>query len=418
MKPKNIPIMKNKYTRGFLCNTVFLSVFILTNLGALGQDNEDQNDAKADSVYKFIDKVSLKATPVKDQYKSGTCWVFSGLSFLESELLRQGKGEFDLSEMYLVNRDYHARAIDYVRWQGAKSFSGGAESNNVFDRIDDSGIVPEDVYPGLNYGSKKHVHEEMDDVLTAYIEVLVKNPDRKLSTAWLKGFDGILSAYLGDLPKSFAFQGKTYTPESFRDYLGIDKNNYFEITSFTHHPFYTKFVMEVPDNWALGEVYNVPIDELLKIAYNALDKGYTILWGSDISEKGFSFTNGVAIVPEENPADLTGSDRDRWKKLSEKERKSKLFAFKEIVPEKNITQEMRQEAFDTYSTTDDHGLHIIGYALDQNGNRYFKVKNSWNTDNIFDGYFYVSEAYYKYKTLTIVVHKDVIPADIRKKLNL
>ena len=176
--------------------------------------------------------------------------------------------------------------------------------------------------------------------------------------------------------------------------------------------------MEVPDNWSLGEVYNVPVDELLKIAYASLDKGYTILWGSDVSEKGFSFKNGIALVPQDNPADLTGSDRERWEKLSEKERKKQLFAFTEIVPEKPITQEMRQEAFDTYTTTDDHGMHITGYATDQKGNHYFKVKNSWNTDNIFNGYFYASESFFKYKTLSIVIHKDAIPADIRKKLGL
>jgi bleomycin hydrolase len=408
--------MKKNKLPAFVLNALLTITFTTLTSAVFSQDDEDT--VKADSVYMFTDKVSLKATPVKDQYKSGTCWVFSGLSFLESELIRQGKGEFDLAEMYLVNKDYHARAVDYVRWQGAKSFSGGAESNNVFDRIAESGIVPEDAYPGLNYGTNKHVHDEMDDVLAAYVGVLVKNPERKLSTAWLKGFDGILSAYLGELPQSFQFQGKSYSPASFRDYLGIDKNNYIEISSFTHHPFYTRFVMEVPDNWSLGEVYNVPVDELLKIAYASLDKGYTILWGSDVSEKGFSFKKGVAIVPQDNPADLTGSDQERWEKLSEKERKKQLFAFTEIVPEKPITQELRQEAFDTYTTTDDHGMHITGYATDQKGNRYFKVKNSWNTDNIFNGYFYASESFFKYKTLSIVIHKDAIPADIRKKLGL
>jgi bleomycin hydrolase len=394
-----------------------LAACISLPLITIAQDDEEEELSK-DTVYHFVDQVSLKATPVKDQYSSGTCWVFSGLSFLESELIRQGKGDFDLAEMYLVYHDYHARAVDYVRWQGAKSFSGGAESNNVFDRIKESGIVPEEVYPGLNYGTTKHIHDEMDDLLSAYVKVLVKNPERKLSKAWLRGFDGILAAYLGPIPEKFTYKGKNYTPQSFRDELGIKPDDYIEITSFSHHPFYSKFVMEVADNWSLGEVYNVPLDELVKIAYNSLDKGYTVLWGSDVSERGFSFRNGVAIVPQDNLAALSGSDRERWEKLSDGERKRQLYSFTEIVPEKKITQEMRQEEFDDYGTTDDHGLHITGYAVDKKGNKYFKVKNSWDTQNVFGGYYYASESYFRYKTLTIVVNKEVVPADIRKKLGI
>ncbi len=395
----------------------FLILGILALISTLTFSQPNQNE-KDSSVYQFKNVVDLPATSVKDQYRSGTCWAFSGLSFLESELLRMGKGEYDLAEMWLVKKDYHDRAIDYVRWHGAKNFGSGAESNNVMDRIKESGILPEQAFPGLDYGEKKHVHSEMDHVLEAYIKAVVDNKNKKLSTAWLKGFDGILDAYLGADPEKFEYKGKEYTPLTFRDELQLNLDDYIEITSYTHHPFYTQFVMEVPDNWSLGKVYNVPLNELLQVAYNALDKGYTILWGSDVSEKGFSFKNGLAIIPDENLADMTDNERQKWESLTEKERKNKMYTFKDIVPEKTITQEMRQQAFDDYQTTDDHGMHITGYATDQNGKKYFKVKNSWDTDNIFHGYFYASEPFFLFKTMSIMVHKDAIPKDIAKKLGL
>lgn len=378
-----------------------------------------EKKAKKDTlVYQFKDIVDLPATSVKDQYRSGTCWAFSGLSFIESELIRMGKGEHDLADMWLVKKDYHVRAIDYVRWQGAKNFGGGAESNNVFDRISESGIVPEAVFPGLNYGEKKHVHGEMDHILDAYVNAVIDDKNRKLSDAWIYGFDGVLDAYLGKDIEEFEYQGKYYTPISFRDEMNIVPADYVEIGSYTHHPFYTEFVMEVPDNWSLGKVYNVPMEEMLQTAYYALDNGYTILWGSDVSEKGFSHKKGLAIIPEDDIKEMSGSEQDKWEKLTEKERKKRLYKFEEILLEKNITQEMRQEAFDKYQTTDDHGMHITGYAKDQNGTKYFKVKNSWNTDNVYQGYFYASESWFLYKTLSIMIHKDAVPKEVRKKLGI
>lgn len=401
-----------------VAKVTFLPLYLILVFG-LPISCFSQDDEKEDTTaYRFTNKIDLPATSVKDQFRSGTCWVFSGLSFIESEILRTSQKEMDLSEMYLVKKDYHARAIDYVRWQGGKNFGGGAESNNVFDRIRESGIVPETVYPGLNYGEKKHVHGELDAILTAYVDAVVKNENNKVTPAWIKGFDGVLDAYLGTDPANFTFQGKNYSPQSFRDELQINPDDYIEITSFTHHPFYSQFVMEVPDNWSLGVVYNVPLNELLEIAYASLNKGYTILWGSDVSEKGFSHRNGVAIVPQEEIAEMADNERQKWEKLSEKERKEQLYNFKTIVPEKTITQEMRQAAFDSYLTTDDHGMHITGYATDQNGKKYFKVKNSWDTDNIYKGYFYASENWFLYKTLTIVVHKAIVPKEIASKLKL
>ena len=374
-----------------------------------------QEKAKMDSIYQFEMKVDLPTTSVKNQYKSGTCWSFSGLSFIESELLRTGKGEYDLAEMFIVNRDYHNRAIDYVRWNGAKKFGAGAEGCNVFNRIKEYGIMPQSAYNGLNYGSEKHMNNEMDAALKAYIEAIIENPNGKLSTAWLAGFDGILTSYLGEIPESFEYEGKKYTPAEFRDMLGIKTDDYVEFTSLTHHPLYSRFIMEVEDNWELGEVYNVSLDELTDIAFNALDNGYTVLWGGDVSEKGFSWNNGIAIVPEDNIDDNTGTDRARFKQ-DEKNKKTKLF--NELVPEKSITVEMRQAAFDNFETTDDHGMHITGYLTDKNGTRYFKVKNSWDTTNPFDGYIYMSEKFYRYKTLSVIVHKNAVPSSIKKKLKL
>lgn len=368
-----------------------------------------------DSVYGFETKVDLLATSVKDQYKSGTCWSFSSISFIESELLRTGKGEFDLSEMFVVNRDYHVRAIDFIRWNGSKKFGAGSESGNVFNRIKEFGIVPQSAYNGLNYGTTKHSHDEMDDALEAYIRAINYNPNKKLSTAWINGFDGILDSYLGTIPETFEYDGKKYTPAEFRDNLGLNFDDYVEITSFTHHPAYSSFIIEIEDNWELDKAYNVSIDDLTNIAFNSLDKGYTVLWGGDVSEAGFLWNYGIAIVPEDIDEDTKGTDRDRFKQ-GKKEKSENLFA--SIESEKSITAEMRQDAFDNRETTDDHGMHITGYLTDKNGTRYFKVKNSWNTTNPYNGYLYMSENYYRYKTITIFVHKNAIPNDIKKKLNL
>lgn len=383
----------------------------------LGTTQAFAQEVNIDSIYGFKPKVDLKATSVKDQYKSGTCWSFSGISFIESELLRTGMGEFDLSEMYIVNRDYHVRAIDFVRWNGAKSFTSGSEGCNVFNRIREYGVMPQEAYSGLNYGSNKHMNSEMDAALKAYIKAIITNPNGKLSTAWLAGFDGILSAYLGAIPNEFEYNGKKYTPAQFRDALKINPDDYIEFSALTHHPLYSRFVMEVEDNWELGEVYNVTLDELTDIAFNALDKGYTVLWGGDVTEQGFSWKNGIAIVPaDETSEDLKGTDRERLNQADSKEKHPNLF--KKLVAEENITPEMRQAAFDNRETTDDHGMHITGYLTDRNGTRYFKVKNSWNTTNPYKGYIYMSENFYRYKTLTILVHKDAVSKEIKKKLNI
>lgn len=374
---------------------------------------QEQKANILDTVYGFEMKVDLPATSVKDQYKSGTCWSFSAISFIESELLRTGKGEYDLSEMFIVNRDYHVRAIDYIRWNGAKKFSSGSECGNVFNRIKEYGIVPQSVYAGLNYGTDKHQNRELDASLKNYIQAI--NANSVLTTAWLNGFDGILDAYLGEIPESFEYNGKKYTPAEFRNSLGLNFDDYVELTSFTHHPYYSSFILEIEDNWELDAGYNITIDDLAAIAFNSLDKGYTVAWGGDVSENGFSWNKGLAVVPEEVFEDNDDTDMDNFNQGSNS---NKPTLFEDMVPEMGITPELRQKAFDNRETTDDHGMHITGYLTDKNGTRYFKVKNSWNTNNPYNGYLYMSENYYKYKTISIFVHKNAIPDDIKKKLGI
>ncbi len=369
---------------------------------------------------RFTDEIVLPATPVKNQHRTGTCWSFSALSFFESEMLRQKKPVIDLSEMFIVHHTYAHKAEKYVRMQGKTNFgAGGAfhDASNVIRRV---GIVPEEAYNGLQYGEEKHVHGELDNALRDYVEAIAKNPNRKLTPVWHEGLTGILDTYLGELPEKFEFQGKSYTPQSFaREVVGLDMDDYVEITSYTHHPFYTGFILEVPDNWSWDEVYNVPLEDLEEIVDFSLRRGYTVAWAADVSEKGFLTSNkGVAMVPVRKTEEMSNAEILRWEKLSEKEREDELYRFNEPVPELEVTQELRQVDFDNYQTTDDHGMHIIGTARDQAGNLWYKVKNSWGDYNRYGGFFYASKAYVKYKTMSIMVHRDAIPQQIRKKLDL
>jgi len=375
--------------------------------------------AIAQSGYIFTDIIRLPATPVKDQFSSGTCWSFSGISFFESELLRMGKGEYDLSEMFVVRTCYGDKAKKYVRLNGTINFGGGGAFNDVMMTIDKYGIVPEEVYSGLNYGEEKHMHGEPDAVFKAYIDAVIKNPNKELSSAWYRGFEGLLDAYFGKYPESFTIKRKTYSPKNFADESGLNMDDYVMISSFSHHEFYKPFILEVPDNWGWGEVYNVKIDELTEIIDFSVDKGYTVAWACDVSEKGFSWKNGLAVVPSEDISDLYEPERTKWDELSTGEKNKLFYDFTKIRKEKIITQEMRQEAFDNLTTTDDHGMHITGIAKDQNGTKYYIVKNSWNADgNSYKGYLYTSEAFVKYKTTSLLVHKESIPQELRKKLGI
>jgi aminopeptidase C len=374
-----------------------------------------QEDSK--QPYQFTTIKEIPVTSVKNQAGSGTCWSFSGLGLIEAELLRQGKGEYDLSEMFIVHKNYGDKAKKYVRMNGKTNFSGGGSFADVLECIKQYGIVPEEVQSGLNYGEELHKHNELDGLLRAYMEVIVKNPNEKLSTAWYNGFTGISDAYLGKCPESFAYNGKQYTPQSFSQFLGVNPDDYISLTSFTHHPFYTFFPVEIPDNWRWTYSYNLPLDELIQVIDDAIAKGYTVAWATDVSDKGFN-RKGIAVVPDIKAPEGVGSDQAHWLGLSQKEKESLASNLSSPVPEKNITPEMRQKEFDNYETTDDHGMLIYGVAQDQNGTKYYLVKNSWGTDVAYKGIWYASVPFVKYKTINIAVHKDVLSKDLRKKLGL
>ena len=385
--------------------TLFALAAILLSLSAVAQ--EVKQDKPEFTVVK-----QAPVTSVKNQYRSGTCWCYSALSFVESEIIRQKGIEVDLSEMFVVNHAYFDRAVKYIRLDGKLGFSAGSSFGDVFEVIKSYGIVPQDVYSGMNYGTELPVQGELDAVLEGFVKALVTNPNRKLTPAWKPAFQGILDAYLGEIPATFKAEEKAFNPLTYRDYLGINTDDYINLTSFTHHPFYEPFIIEVCDNWRWGSAYNLPIEELMEVMYNAVENGYTIAWGADVSEKGFT-RSGIATVPDFENKVTAGSDQERWVGKSETGKEESAPA-----EEKVITQEMRQLAYDNKETTDDHGMHIYGLAKDQNGNPYFIVKNSWGKAGDYEGIWYASDAYVRYKTLNIVVHKDALPKSIKKKLGI
>lgn len=393
-----------------------LLVLIITFSGVVAQEDTAQQEKKG---YIFTDEIRLAATPVKNQSRSGTCWSFGTNSLIESELLRMGKGEFSLSEMFVVRHTYAAKADRFVRLHGNLNFAAGGALPDAFWVLKNFGMVPDEAYDGKVIGEPNHVHGEMDAVLRAYVDAVIKNPNRKLTPVWKAGFESLLDAYLGSYPAEFTYKGKKYTPISFAEMLGVKADDYVQLTSFTHHPFYSEFIIEVPDNWNWEKAYNLPLDELMEVIDGALAGGYTVVWASDISERGFSHRNGVAIVPETDPEILDGMERARWEQMTQKEKDDLLFSFKEPVQEKKITQELRQEGFDNFTTTDDHAMHITGIARDQNGNKYYIVKNSWGTDNNpYGGYLYASEAFVRYKTISIMVNKNGMSRKLRGKLGI
>lgn len=375
------------------------------------------NAQEKTATYTFTVIKENPITSVKNQFNTGTCWSFSGVGLLESELLRMNKGEHDLSEMYIVRKNYEEKAIKYARLHGNLNFGPGGSFADVVETIDDFGILPDSLYRGLHYGSESHNHSEMDKVLKGYMKSLVES--NTLSTAWFEGFTKILDAYLGEVPKTFICNGKQYTPQSFAESLGLKTSDYVSLTSFSHHPFYSKFPIEVPDNWRWADSYNLPLDDMIAVIDNAIMNGYTVAWASDVSEPGFSRL-GIAIVPDENAPENAGSDQAKWLELSSREKSSSLREKigGEILKEKTITQEMRQEAFDNYQTTDDHGMQIYGIANDENGKKYYMVKNSWDITGPYNGIWYASESFVRYKTTNIAVNKNALPAAIAKKMGL
>ena len=314
--------------------------------------------------YHFTNQIMLPATPVKDQHRSGTCWSFATTSFIESELLRTGKGEYDLSEMFFVRKAYELKAEKYVRMHGKTNFEAGGLAMDVMYIWENYGIIPDEVYNGLTPGDSLPVHGEMDAVLSGYMAALIKNRNGKLTSVWEQGLNGILDAYLGPVPAQFKFRGKTYSPSSYGNSLGLDPADYVSIGSFSHHPFYEPFIIEIPDNWLWSSIQNVPLDEMMMVLDQALEKGYTVCWDADVGEKGYNWKRGVALQPSMEIGDLSGLERARWDELSENEQQALFYDFSTPRKERIITQENRQESFDNYQTTDDHLLHITGTAAD------------------------------------------------------
>src|SRR3954468_19006722 len=359
---------------------------------------------KKDGNYKFTVVKNMETTAVKNQAKSNTCWSFSSNSFLESELIRMGKPRVELSEMFVVHHAYLDKAEKYVRMHGNTNFAAGGAFHDLLYVMKNYGAVPRVVYNGLPNGEKDVNQMQMDEMLRNMVDGIIK--EKVISNKnWLKGIDGVLDAYIGKMPENFEYNGKQYTPQSFAASLGIDYTNYIELTSFTHHPFYQKFALEIPDNWQWREMNNVPLNELVEIVDNSLMNGYTVAWGADVGELGFSYSNGIAVVPD---VDMKTLKREKLDSIINTPGK-----------EKEITQEMRQEAFNNYETTDDHGMHIVGIAKDQNGTKYYIVKNSWGTiRNECGGFFYVSEAYFKYKTTSVMINKESLKKEEAKKMGL
>ena len=381
--------------------------------------DDEPKKAELDSAgFVFTDVKINPHSAVQDQNKSGTCWAFSGISTLEDNIKRKSGKDVKLSEMYVVRNAYLEKAAKWMRMNGKINFAQGGSFPDVLNMSIRYGAVPEEAYPGLNYGEEKHSHYELAEALEAYLNAILARGTKngKLSTAWLKGFEGILDEYLGKVPETFTYEGKTYTPQSFAKAIGLEPENFVNVISFTHLPFYENVMLEIPDNWAWTASRNVPMEEMLAITDNALEKGYTVMWAADVSEKGFRWTNGLAVLPEaKTDKDMTDTELSRWVKLSDKDRENEKYKIDGPAKEQTVTQQSRQEGFDNFETTDDHGMVIVGTAKDQKGNKFYKVKNSWDTNQIYDGYLYVSVPYFLAKTIGVGVHKDAIPANIAKK---
>ncbi|QCX54502.1 aminopeptidase [Elizabethkingia sp. JS20170427COW] len=375
---------------------------------ALAQDNlvnSLKNNASENPDFKFTIVKEIGNTSIKDQGSSGTCWSYSGNSFLESEMIRNGKQAVDIAEIFTARNVYHEKAKRYVLFNGGLSWGEGGELHDVIKMYRKYGAVPQEVYTGLQFGQTRNNFSEMSAVIKTMLDTYVKNPSGKLSPNWLTNIDNVMDSYLGEYPKEFTYKGKKYTPQTFaKEVVGINPDDYVELTSYKDYPYYEEFVAPIPDNWSHDLMWNVPMEDLTAIIDNAVDKGYTVGWATDVSEPYFSYKNGVAYVPN---IDLNNIDA-----------KTKANLFKGPQPDKKITEEMRQEGLNNLTTTDDHGMQIVGLAKDQTGKDYYMVKNSWGVTNDFNGYLYVTKPYVQYKSTGILVHKNAIPKDIVKKLKL
>ncbi len=344
--------------------------------------------------YEFTHTHDISCTPVKNQARTGTCWSFATASFLETELMRQGHENLNLSEMFVVRNIYKNKARNYLLRQGKANFSQGSLSHDLIAAVKRNGIVPESVYSGLLEGENAHNHSEMEAGLKGFLDGVMKS--RRLSTKWDEAFEGILDAYIGEVPSSFTYKGKSYTPKSFAEHLGIDDNDYVSLTSFSHHDFYDSFILEIPDNYSNGAYYNIPLDELLNTIDMAVEKGYSVAWDGDVSEKSFNAKEGIAVLPQD-------------------EKREDLFTMP--GDEMEVNQKIRQAQFENYATTDDHLMHIVGKATDQNGTVYYIIKNSWGEISPYKGYLYMSRQYVAMKTVAIMVHRDALSDSLKSQMS-
>lgn len=358
-------------------------------------------------------------TSVKNQNRSGTCWNFSTLSFFENEILKKNGTTYDLCEMYVCNKNYMDRAVLTVRMHGDAQFSQGGSAYDVLYVLQNYGICPEEAMPlpGTLYGDTLANFNQLFSVMSPYVDAVAKSDAKTMNPAWKNGLQGILDAYLGKCPEKFTYKGKEYTPKSFAASLGLDWNDYVSITSYTHHPFYTQFPVEVQDNWRQPGSWNLPMDEMAQIIDNAVMNGYTVAWGGDVSETGFTRT-GLALLIDEKSEDLGGSDQAKWLKLTSAQKADKIKELGVNVKEMTPSQEQRQKEYDDWTLTDDHGMVIYGIAKDQTGREYYMVKNSWGVTGDYKGTWYMSKNFIIAKTMDYMVNKNAIPADIRKKLGI
>ena len=397
--------------------TIALALFVAAgNVSAAKKKSAAKQSNKP--VFTIVKEIPV--TSMKDQNRSGTCWDYSTLSFFEAEILKATGKKYDLCESFIANKTYMDRAIQVVRYHGDCQFAQGGSAEDVLATLKTHGICPEDAmpFPGSLYGDSLNNFNEFFSVLEPYVAAVAKSSAKKISNQWKVGFQGILDAYLGKCPEKFTFEGKEYTPKSFMSTLGLKLDDYVSITSYTHHPFYTTFAVEVQDNWRFPQSYNLPMEEMMEIIDNAIEQGYTVAWGGDVSEDGFTRKGLAYAVDTKATESLAGSDMARWLKLAPAKKTSILDSLGCKVPEVVPTQEMRQERFDNWELTDDHGMHIYGIAKDQNGKEYYMVKNSWGETGDYKGTWYMTKAFIAANTMDYLVNKNAIPADIRKKLGI
>lgn len=392
----------------------------LLALFAIGAHAEDKKEKDNPNKPVFTVVKENPITSIKDQNRSGTCWAYSTLSFFEAEILKATGKTYDLCESFVTNKTYMDRAIQVVRLHGDCQFAQGGSVYDPLYVLRNYGICPEDAmpFPGSLYGDSLNNYNEFFSVMTPYVESVAKSTAKKISSQWKVGLQGILDAYLGKCPDNFTYQGKNYTPKTFAASLGLDWDNYISFTSYTHHPFWTGFAVEVQDNWRNPLSWNVPINELSKIIDNAIMNGYTVAWGGDVSEDGFTRQGLAYMYDTKKMESMEGSDMARWLKLSNDKKKSIVDSLGVNVPEVIPTQKDRQERYDNWELTDDHGMLIYGIAKDQNGKEYYMVKNSWGETGEYKGIWYMTKNFIVANTMDFMVNKNAVPKDIRKKLGI